>query len=468
VRVSEPSPYATCSIGGRGATYVDSVVEPATAVNPRTANSSHVNIIGIWQQDRMRLGRARGAAVAYSFDGGHTWKETTLPWSRCASRGLRYNSITDPWISFGTNDTAYAIAAESTLPTSSGRAPTAPITAIVVSTSKNGGRSWPTTRTLMASHEFDDKPSVTADPTRPNVAYAIWQESALGAPATLFARTSDGGATWSTPQPIMSRSGGATASGNIIVVDRKGRLYDVFDLVHPSSKPRTICGSKRGRVRCVPFPVGQQPAAAPFFVSDIAVMRSSNGGQSWSSPTAIAADLGSEVTAPTGPGLRTGVNLPTVAINESTGRLYVAWQDTRFTAGQTDQIVLASSRDGVRWSTPVVVSGSSGGAAFDPNLAVNATGRVGLTYYELRAPTHDKSFQTDFWFRSASDGIHFGTPRHIAGPFDMRAAPLSGGYFVGDYVGLATAGRTFHSLFVMAGVEHGKKATNAFEATIAP
>jgi hypothetical protein len=318
----------------------------------------------------------------------------------------------------------------------------------------------------MASHEFDDKPSITADPTRPNVAYAVWQESALGAPATLFARTTDGGVTWSTPQPIMSRVGGTTASGNIIVVDRRGRLYDVFDLVHMSSKQRTVCGSAHGHARCVPFPLGQQSPTAPFFVSDIAVMRSSNGGRSWSKPTVIAADFGSDVAAPTGPGLRTGVNLPEVAIDESSGRLYVAWQDTRSTAGRTDQIVLGSSRDGVRWTAPRVVSGSSGGAAFDPNLAVNATGRVGLTYYRLRAVAPQKSLPTDFWFRSAGDGIHFGPPRHIAGPFNMRAAPISGGYFVGDYVGLAPAGRTFDSLFVLAGIEHGRKTTNAFEATI--
>src|SRR6266567_9583004 len=96
VTVSSPSPYATCTIGGPGTNYVNAEVEPYVAVNP--ANTS--NIIGVWQQDRWNNGGAHGLVAGFSFDGGTTWKETTLPFSACAG-GLGYERASDPWISFG-------------------------------------------------------------------------------------------------------------------------------------------------------------------------------------------------------------------------------------------------------------------------------------------------------------------------------------------------------------------------------
>jgi hypothetical protein len=42
----------------------------------------------------------------------------------------------------------------------------------------------------------------------------------------------------------------------------------------------------------------------------------------------------------------------------------------------------------------------------------------------------------------------FDPPIHLAGPFDLSQAPQSGGYFVGDYEGLAADRTSFHPLFV--------------------
>src|SRR2546422_795984 len=85
VKVSGPSPYATCTIGGPGTNYVNAEVEPYVAVNPTNA----ANIVGVWQQDRWSNGGAHGLVAGFSFDGGTTWGEMSLPFSACAG-GLGY------------------------------------------------------------------------------------------------------------------------------------------------------------------------------------------------------------------------------------------------------------------------------------------------------------------------------------------------------------------------------------------
>jgi hypothetical protein len=57
---------------------------------------------------------------------------------------------------------------------------------------------------------------------------------------------------------------------------------------------------------------------------------------------------------------------------------------------------------------------------------------------------------------------------HVAGPFDMKTAPFAGGFFVGDYEGLATIGSTFVPLFVQANTGNTANRTDVFETTASP
>src|SRR5438445_3266240 len=109
--VSGPSPYAGCSDANQpGTNYPNAEVEPQVAVNPATVGTSHVNVVGVWQQDRWSNGGAHGLVAGFSSDGGKTWSETTQPFSACAPGGLsRYDRASDPWVSFGPDGTAYSV-----------------------------------------------------------------------------------------------------------------------------------------------------------------------------------------------------------------------------------------------------------------------------------------------------------------------------------------------------------------------
>jgi hypothetical protein len=89
--------------------------------------------------------------------------------------------------------------------------------------------------------------------------------------------------------------------------------------------------------------------------------------------------------------------------------------------------------------------------AFTPSIAVTAGGDVGVTYYDLRTlrPTDVTTLPTSTWLTvSPRGGRHFATERRISPVFDHLLAPFAGGYFLGDYQGLATSGGKFRALFV--------------------
>ena len=99
-------------------------------------------------------------------------------------------------------------------------------------------------------------------------------------------------------------------------------------------------------------------------------------------------------------------------------------------------------------------------AAFTPTIAVDQKGRVGVTYYDLTPPLTSRNILlTDTWFTATSGpGLDFGPRTLIGGPYNMLAAPVARGFFVGDYEGLAALPTTtgFVPLFVMTNCTDNK------------
>jgi hypothetical protein len=450
ILVSGPSPYATCTIGGPGTNYVNAEVEPYVAVNPEIPG----NIVGVWQQDRWSNGGAHGLVAGFSFDGGKTWGETTLPFSACAG-GLGYERASDPWVSIGPDGTAYTVAISFNASNNSN--------AVAAATSIDGGMTWGHLSVIIADNEptfqfFNDKESVTADPVRAGTAYVVWDRlespnanpdsefhaAAFRGPA-MFAKTTDGGLTWSSPRVIVDTPSRHQTIGNQIVVDpSSGTLYDFFDLIAP------------------PFSVTAFKAA---------FIKSTDGGATWTKPSIIADIETVFVSDPnTGQPIRTGDIIPEAAIDPASGQLYVVWQDSRFTGHHFDEVAISTSTNGgATWSAPIQVNTNtpSNRPGFTPTVTVNSAGTVGVTYYDFRSlTTETATLPTDYWFRSLDSGLTLGTETPITGPFDMLTAPFAGGFFVGDYEGLATSGKTFHPFFVAANSGNTANRTDAFTTSI--
>lgn len=425
--VTGPSPFPGSCGDRSGTLYIGAEVEPHIAIDPLNAN----HLIGAWQQDRYSNGGSRGQAWGVSFDGGLTWTRGTLPLTPCTGGGFARAS--DPWVAFTPDGTAYQIA----LAFTGDEGDPTNVSAMLVARSADGGLTWSAPLAIAQSTgTFNDKETITADPFDSRFVYAVW-DRLFGetSGATYFSRTTDGGATWEPARELFRPPQGGTTISNLIRVLPDGTLVNMF--MQLSGAPR------------------------------IMVMRSTDRGVTWSTPTTVSLSGALGVTDPdTGNFVRDASIVPQMAAAPD-GKLYVVWQDGRYTQ-QRDAISISRSTDGgVTWSVPVRVNADPGVPAFIPQVHVLADGTIGVTYYDLRSNTADPTtLLTDFWLARSTDGVTW-TETRVSAPFDLATAPVAGGYFVGDYTGLTSSGSTFISLYAKTTGDLSNR-NDVFAARISP
>ena len=88
------------------------------------------------------------------------------------ANGGDFDRASDPWVTFAPNGDAYQISLSVSADTLT--------SAILVSRSSDGGDTWSEPVTLIretSASNFNDKESITADPTNSNYVYAVWDRS---------------------------------------------------------------------------------------------------------------------------------------------------------------------------------------------------------------------------------------------------------------------------------------------------
>jgi hypothetical protein len=443
VTVSGTSPFATGCNGApqTGTVFTNAEVEPWADVN--LANDD--NVVGAWQQDRWSNGGANGNLSAYSTDGGQSWttppvsaaSDTGQPkFSRCtggnASNGGDYERATDPWVSFGRDGTAYQMALS--LDVSTGDPNLLNVRdAMLVSTSTDGGRTWDEITPLITDDSplrLNDKNSLTADPTRNGFAYAVWDRLEIAPDLqsfrgpTLFTRTTDGGQTWEPPRVIFDPGVNNQTIANQIAVLPNGRLVNVFDwIIQGQLNVGVMFSDDRGRTWTEPrllnalgtigitdpfdgapvrtgdlipdiavdprkgrntiYVVWQDARFAEGLRDQIALVRSSDGGRTWTTPRRVSSNLGTQAFT------------ASVEVNDR-GRVGVTYYD--FTRDDpTTQPLLTD-----HWLT----------VSSDQGESFSARERQTASSFDMRL-----------------------------------APLTGTGFFVGDYVGLDGVGRRFHPVF---------------------
>jgi hypothetical protein len=458
---SVTDPFLSCTIGGPGTNYPNAEVESFVAVNPARPS----NVIGVFQQDRWSNGGAHGLLTAYSTDGGGTWANSFPPLSDCAggnsTNGGDYPRSSDPWVSIGPDGRAYQVSISFTA--------NEVTSAVLASTSANGGVTWSNPATIKRDVSsvpgvgFNDKESVTADPAKPGTAYVVWDRSQFpsdsatlkglehsfafrGAP--YFSKTTDGGRTWSAPLQMSSQN--ISSIGNQIVVEPDGTLIDVFLYSKGSG-----------------FDQPNQTLEG--------LVRSTDGGAHWSPPIQIADNTTvNDVDPNTGFPLRTGADvgggIPDVAVDPGSGKLYVVFEDSRFSGTHNDIAMSSSTDEGKTWTAPVKVNQTPVSVlAFTPSVDVLPNGTVGVSYYDFRNDAGlASSLLTDYFIAVSHDGgATWSEARITPSSFDDTFAPVSRGYFLGDYQGLAHDATTFKSFFVQTNSNTSNR-TDVFGSTITP
>jgi hypothetical protein len=457
-------PTATVFPDATATNYPSAEVEPWVALNPRNPD----DMLAVWQQDRWSNFGANGLGAAYTLNGGDTWTQTSAAFTHCtggnAANNGDFERATDPWASFAPDGTGYFMSLSLSL--------SRPTHEIAVARSTDGGATWSSPVTLRQDtlpNIANDKEAITADPGDSNDVYAVWtryvfpNEKARGqAPdhavgyfgPTWFARTTNGGASWETARQIYDpatdgpgQGRNDETSGNQIVVLPNGTLVNGFDLIHNDNAHK-----RRG--------------------GKVAVIRSSDKGATWEQRAKVVTSVVNvDVTDPTTSApVRTGDISFAVDRSSNTvtrGNLYAVWQDAGFSGSNHVEIAFSRSADGGdTWSAPKRISTPSGKPAFTAAIAVGDDGTIGVVYYDFRHDDTAAPLVTDVWMVTSANAGATWSEQHVSGPFDMANAPVTRGYFVGDYIGLSVAGTTFHPVWVEATALDN--VTDVYTTTVTP
>jgi hypothetical protein len=428
--LSQPSPVSGCiGLALPGTWGPNDAAEPAIAVNPLQPN----NIVVDWI-----LGPAGDVVSATSSDGGRSWQQVSLPLTTCS--GGPFVAAADPWLAFGSDGAVYAI---------NGMGNTLSAIFIGVNKSTDGGLHWSGISYVTPTPGGGARPTISTDSTNARFAYAFWQGSVKSAGPQFFSRSTDGGASWETPHPLYQLAPHYSVDCSQVFVLPGGSLVDLALLYYEGPN---------------------QPPKQNY----IAVMRSTNHGQSWSSlsialpmlPVSQPNSSGANLIADpeTGQYVHSAGD-PAFAMDPHNGNLYAVWEDGRFSNGQINEIAFSMSGDGgLTWSDPIRINQTAQNIpllnrqAFLPSVAVLADGTIGVSYYDFRFNDTNPGVPTDYWLaqchptvgNSPADPASWGNElRFTASSFNLESVLLfPDQFFLGDYVGgLGASGKAFVAAF---------------------
>jgi hypothetical protein len=328
----------------------------------------------------------------YSCDGGGTWTqgELTSP----------YGVWGDPSVAFDLQGNAYY--AHLSRPGEAGYW----LDRIVVQKSDDGGTTW--SDGVGVGHnppKQQDKEWIVVDqsasPHQGNV-YVAWTEfDSLGSFAPtdssriVLARSTDQAATWSDPVRVSDRAGTArdddsTVEGVVPAIGPEGQIYLSWAVDERIYFDRSLDGGATfgddvvvarqpggwvigvpGMYRCNGWPVtacdvSNSPYRGHVYVSwadqrngpddtDVFLMKSTDGGQTWHSRVRVNDDVGSAHQF-----------FQWMAVDPVTGHISIVFYDRRATTGNATDVYVATSRDGGATFENIRVSNSS----FTPDASV--------------------------------------------------------------------------------------------------
>lgn len=321
--------------------------------------------------------QAAGAVMDGSFwssDGGKTWQRDTLKSS--------FGVFGDPVL---ISDTAgHFFYAHLSDPEGLGWASTRLLDRIVVQHSTNGGQTYNDGVFLGENHPKDqDKPWLCVDP-KTNAIYAAWTEfDQYNSRDTLnhrsriqFCQSRDGGTTWTTPVTISQFDGDCldddnTPEGAVPAAGPNGEIF-----------------------------------VAWAWNNKIWFDKSTDGGKTWLKADIVAALQPGGWTFDI-PGIMRCNGLPVLVSDLSggpnNGTLYLNWSDQRNGPNDTDIWLSKSTDSGNSWSTPIRVNNDKKGRQQFLNwIAVDqTTGYLYLVFYDRRRWNDNR---TDVYLAASRDG----------------------------------------------------------------
>jgi BNR/Asp-box repeat len=365
-------------------------------------------IVAAFQVGRYPDGGAQAIGFAVSSDAGRTWRHGLLPrltgastprgpFPRASDPAVTYDELHRVWListlALGFSDSALLVSRSSdglhwSAPVTAARKPNAP-------------------DSILFDKEWIACDNGAASPFRGHCYLSYSDIEGL----RLATQTStDGGQTWSA------------AVGSPDGAGRRG----VMGRFAPGPQP-------------VALPTGT--VVVPLYDDEISVVRSTDGGASFSAATGVApSSFGGS------PGLR-AAPLPSAEVGAD-GTVALVWPDcVRRGCSAENDLLFSKSGDGINWTPPAVIPLGSGNHVL-PGLAADPSrlGRLALAYYT------EAGRKLNVGFVSSSDGGATWTRPVRLSPEGMRFNRIaqSGGAMVGDYISTSFANGRAVAVFTLA------------------
>jgi hypothetical protein len=352
-------------------------------------------------------------ATYLSFDGGASWQNGGLP-----PRPLAGPAGDDVTVAFDAHGRGYVCATRAGHAANPNSANPDANRAVYVWRTDDSGRSFSAPVTLLQG-QYCDHPYMATDqgqsPDEPNV-YVAWGAGASHTALDLT-RSTDGGKSFESPRRILAEA-------------------SVPSLV--SAGPELATGP-HGLVCAVCDWTSQQDSSGDMIGQVVAVC-STDAGRTFAAPV----HLGSESAAIALPGGVMPNSMPTVAVAPRGDALYVAFVTHKPGAAHSDIVVTASHDLGRTWSKAVSATPDDAVTYFQPNLAVDETGRVAISAFALANGRVDQVL-----LLASPPDLRFRPPLRVtAASFNPHNSMPSGGkhgaWWMGDYQGIASSDGDFH------------------------
>lgn len=367
----------------------------------------------------------------FSSNGGKSWGAVDVPLPPPATtNGTDFGS--DPGVAFDTRGNVYysfiVVFFNRTFAAIQG-------TEMAVAKSFDGGKSWPQVTFFnfnSGNGKFNDKPMIAVD-TNPNSpfrdsVYVGWDTASSGKSSAnddlLFARSTDGGLTFSSPIALNNPTGGPRqVIGADPFVGPNGEVYVAW---HDVQQNRLMVNSSFNGGATF----GQQQVIAPTVVAFDDAIPAMASRHALLYP-ACDTDRSSSATR---------------------GTLYCSWMDETASNG-TDIFVSRSTDRGASWSAPVRVNDDPTGVRkdqFNQWLSVDpASGSINLSWNDARNDPAD--IKTDIFFSQSTDGgLSFAPNVKVTTAMSDESAAnpcADAGNQYGDYEGIVAFGGNIHPIW---------------------
>jgi len=389
-----------------------------------------------------------------SFDGGQTWPCQGL----IDLSAFHEYAFGDPAQAFDSRGNAYYGTLAFPSPPTTEEQATGLQADFFVAKSTDGGCTYQSAAKVSGASPaiFDDKDAITADanpssPFRDNV-YAAWTKFTTGGDQILFSRSTDGGATWSSPlaiSPSYNNNAVGGRQGSAVKVGPDGTVYVVWlDTVDKQAVERMSISHDGGKT----FPMQNITVAT---VTDDFVN-----------------------PAPGSSFRQDARTFPSISIAPD-GTLYVAWSNRSGdpTNGHAVVLLTKSTNAGQTWSTPVVAGNVKGRSAFFASVAADPHGNVNVAFLALddvptgTAPGAGVVYYDAYFTRSTNGGASFSKPLKISTASsdpDGSSTNSLAAQFLGDYITAVADGSHVYAVWTDSRNATPCAAVDAYRAGTGP